>query len=195
MVNSRRELPIEMPTPKDGSLPLSISRPAVLVEGRDRDFRRLIHRMIITEGRLIEIRRAIGRQVGVSGTQYTMLMAVLHLQGESGISIGGIAGYLEVTGPHVTGEIRKLAAKGLVRKLENPNDKRGVLVKLSGEGRKRLLRAFDFIRNVNDILFDGVTGDEFRSLSRFHQKFINNTNLALEWTRRPSRIARQQAAE
>ena len=70
-------------TRKDASaapLPLSVSRPAVLIEGSDHEFRRLIHRMILNEGRLVEIRKSFAKKVGVSGAQYTMLMAVLRLK-------------------------------------------------------------------------------------------------------------------
>jgi DNA-binding MarR family transcriptional regulator len=174
-------------------LPLSISRPALLVDGADREFRRLIYRMIITQSRLVDIRKAIAQRAGVTGTQYHMMMAILHLQGDEGISVGSLADYLEVTGPHITGEIRKLTAKGLVRKTANPQDKRVVLLQVSTEGRKRLLSAFDFIRNVNDILFDGVTGEEFRILEKFNQKFVKNTSLALDWTERMS-LANKRAA-
>ncbi len=73
-----------------------MSRPAVLIEGSDHEFRRLIHRMILNEARLVEIRKSIAKKVGVSGAQYTMLMAVLRLQGETGIAIGALADFLEV---------------------------------------------------------------------------------------------------
>ncbi len=115
-------------------LPLSISRPALLVEGSDAEFRRLIYRMLITESRLIDVRRAIARQVGVSGAQYSIMMAMLHLEGDDGIAINALASYLEVTGPHVTGEVRKLVARGMVRKTANPNDMRGVLVRYPSMG-------------------------------------------------------------
>ena len=167
-------------------LPLSISLPSLLIEGSDQEFRRLIYRMIITESRLIEIRKGIARQVGVSGPQYTIMMAILHLEGDLGISIGGLAVYLEVTGPHITGEVRKLVALGLVRKTINPKDLRGVQVRLSAAGRKRLLGAFGYIRNVNDILFDGVSAEEFRALAKFNEKFMTNTLLALAWERKSS---------
>jgi DNA-binding MarR family transcriptional regulator len=167
-------------------LPLSISRSPLLVGGADREFRRLIYRMLITESRLIEVRRAIARQVGVSGSQYSVMMAILHLEGDAGISIGALADYLEVSGPHITGEVRKLAARGFVRKIANPNDLRGVLVRLSAPGRKRLLDAFAYIRQVNDILFDGVPAGEFQALGEFYRKFVTNTSLALDWTKRSS---------
>lgn len=177
-----------------GPLPLSVSRPAVLIEGSDHEFRRLIHRMILNEGRLVEIRKSFAKRVGVSGAQYTMLMALLRLQGDTGIAIGALADFLEVTGPHVTGEVRKLAAKGYVRKSANPKDKRGVLISLTRQGKSRLLAAFAFIRSVNDILFDGVSAEEFRTLVRFNQKFMKNTALALDGIEREERPAGRRAA-
>ncbi len=167
-------------------LPLSISRAEFLIGGSDREFRRLIHRMLISAGRLDAIREAIARRIGVTGTQYTMLMSVLHLQGATGISIGGLAEYLQVTGPHVTGVIGKLAALGLVRKTMNPRDRRGVLVRLTPVGRKRLIATFDFIRGVNDRLFDGVNRDEYRVLANFNAKFIGTTQATLDWIDRQS---------
>ncbi|MFN3348039.1 MarR family winged helix-turn-helix transcriptional regulator [Pseudorhodoplanes sp.] len=169
------------------SFPLSVSLPAVLIEGSDYEFRRLIHRMILNEGRLVEIRKSFASKVGVTGAQYTMMMALLRLQGDTGIAIGALADFLEVTGPHVTGEVRKLAAKGYVRKCANPKDKRGVLISLTRQGKSRLLSAFAFIRSVNDILFQGVTAEEFRTIVRFNQKFMRNTALALDWIEREER--------
>lgn len=179
--------------PGSQTLPLSVSRPAVLIEGSDHEFRRLIHRMILNEGRLVEIRKSFARKVGVSGAQYTMLMALVRLQGETGIAIGALADFLEVSGPHVTGEVRKLVAKGYVRKSANPKDKRGVLISLTRQGRGRLLAAFAFIRSVNNILFDGVTAEEFRTLVRFNQKFMKNTDLALDWIDREARPTGRRA--
>jgi DNA-binding MarR family transcriptional regulator len=179
--------------PGSRALPLSVSQPAVLIEGSDHEFRRLIHRMILNEGRLVEIRKSFARKVGVSGAQYTMLMALVRLQGDTGIAIGALADFLEVSGPHVTGEVRKLVAKGYVRKSANPKDKRGVLISLTRQGRGRLLAAFAFIRSVNNILFDGVTAEEFRTLVRFNQKFMKNTDLALDWIDREARPTGRRA--
>jgi len=163
------------------ALPLSVTRPEILVDGSDREFRRLIHRMLIGSARLAAVRECIAARIGVSGTQYTMLMSVLHLQGGAGISITGLADYLEVTGPHVTGVIGKLAARGFVRKTMNPKDRRGVLVRLTPMGRKRLLGTFDFIASVNDRLFEGVGRDEYRAVGNFHARFIGNTKATLDW--------------
>jgi DNA-binding MarR family transcriptional regulator len=162
-------------------LPLSVTRPEILVDGSDREFRRLIHRMLIGSVRLDAVREHIAGRIGVSGTQYTMLMSVLHLQGTAGISIGGLADYLEVSGPHVTAIVGKLVTRGFVRKAVNPKDRRGVLVRLTPMGRKRLLQAFDFIASVNDRLFEGVGREEYRTVGGFHAKFVRNTQATLDW--------------
>ena len=182
VVRFKRSVPVVKSEPAASpALPLSITRPEILVDGSDREFRRLIHRMLIGQARLAAVRESIAGRIGVSGTEYTMLMAVLRLQDSAGISITGLADYLEVTGPHVTGVIGKLAARGFVRKLANPKDRRGVLVRLTAMGRKRLLAAFDFIANVNDRLFDGVGREEYRAISNFHARFMGNTQATLDW--------------
>jgi DNA-binding MarR family transcriptional regulator len=170
--------------PADPNLPLSVTRPEVLADGTDREFRRLIHRMLIGQARLDAIRESIAARIGVSGTQYTMLMSVLHLQGTAGVSIGALADYLEVTGPHVTGIVGKLVKGGFVRKAANPKDGRGVLVRLTPAGRKKLLNAFEFIAAVNDRLFEGVGREEFRAVGNFHAKFMRNAQTTLDWTAR-----------
>jgi DNA-binding MarR family transcriptional regulator len=163
------------------ALPLSVTRPEILIDGSDREFRRLIHRMLIGQARLDVVRECIAGRIGVSGTQYTMLMSVLHLQGAAGVSITALADYLEVTGPHVTGIVGKLVAGGFVRKAVNPKDRRGVLVKLTPVGRKKLLQAFAFISAVNDRLFEGVGREEYRAVASFNARFIRNTQATLDW--------------
>jgi MarR family transcriptional regulator, organic hydroperoxide resistance regulator len=178
------------------ALPLSVTRPEILVDGSDREFRRLIHRMLIGQARLAAVRECIAERIGVSGTQYTMLMSVLHLQGTAGVSIGALADYLEVTGPHVTGIVGKLVAGGFVRKAVNPKDRRGVLVKLTPAGRKKLLQAFAFISAVNDRLFEGVGREEYRAVANFNAKFIRNTKATLDWIdRQPGGSGRSRAIE
>jgi DNA-binding MarR family transcriptional regulator len=178
------------------ALPLSVTRPEILIDGSDGEFRRLIHRMLIGQARLAAVRECIAGRIGVSGTQYTMLMSVLHLQGTTGVSITALAGYLEVTGPHVTGIIGTLVAGGFVRKAVNPKDRRGVLVKLTPAGRKKLLQAFAFISAVNDRLFEGVGREEYRAVASFNAKFIRNTKATLDWIgRQPGGAGRSPAID
>jgi DNA-binding MarR family transcriptional regulator len=178
------------------ALPLSVTRPEILIDGSDREFRRLIHRMLIGQARLAAVRECIAERIGVSGTQYTMLMSVLHLQGTAGVSITALADYLEVTGPHVTGIVGKLVVGGFVRKAVNPKDRRGVLVKLTPAGRKRLLQAFAFISAVNDRLFEGVGREEYRAVANFNAKFNRNTQTTLDWIdRQPGGSGRPRATD
>jgi DNA-binding MarR family transcriptional regulator len=108
-------------------------------------------------------------------------MSALHQGGAQGISIGALAEYLEVTGAHVTIEIGKLAAAGLVRKVANPRDGRGVLVHLTRDGEQRIFAAYRLIRAINDRLFADISTAEFKALRSFSEKFVKNTETALLW--------------
>ena len=101
----KEPVPAQHDRAASAALPLSVTRPEILIDGSDREFRRLIHRMLIGAARVEVVRESIAARIGVSGTQYTMLMSVLHLQGPGGISISALADYREVTGPHVTGVV------------------------------------------------------------------------------------------
>jgi DNA-binding MarR family transcriptional regulator len=195
MTVARLKRPVAAANDGADALPLSVTHPALLLDGSDREFRRLIHRMLIGSVRLSAVRESIAGRIGVSGTQYTMLMSVLHLQGTDGISIGALSDYLDVTGPHVTGIVGTLVKQGLLRKAVNPKDRRGVLVSLSPVGRKRLLQAFDFISSVNDRLFEGVSREEYRTVANFNARFVRNTQATLDWIDRQGGGKRSRAAE
>jgi MarR family transcriptional regulator, organic hydroperoxide resistance regulator len=163
----------------------------MLVGGADREFRHLIHRLLIISGRLEAVRELISQNLGVTGVQYSMMMSVLHQGGSEGMSIGALAKYHEVTGAHITTEIGKLASAGLVLKLTNPRDGRGILVRLTPEGQARLFRTYPLIRGINDRLFDSISGAEFKALRKFTETFVKNTEAALGWAK--SRSPRRRA--
>src|ERR1700740_804072 len=61
-------------TTRRGAPPRTISRPALLVEGWDGEFRGLIHDLIAYGHRLDACRDAFAAIVGISGVQYDILM-------------------------------------------------------------------------------------------------------------------------
>jgi len=161
--------------------PLSVSRPACLENGRDDRLRALLHSLFVTAARFEDVRGAFGRRLGASGPQYTILAAIAERQGTgSGIGIGALADHLHVAASHITTEVNKLAALGLVEKRANPRDGRGVLVRLTRAGEAALDRLGPFRREINDILFDGIGRAEFQTLARMFERFLVNTERALD---------------
>ncbi|HEX7006266.1 MAG TPA: MarR family winged helix-turn-helix transcriptional regulator [Alphaproteobacteria bacterium] len=159
--------------------PLSVSLPAVLTDGSDKTFRRLIYGLFVCAGRLHDIRDAFGRRIDMTGARYTVLIATAHLQGETGVGVRALADYLHVAPPHVTTEVGKLVAAGLLAKERNPDDGRGVLVTLTPAGAAALEELAPFLRRINDILFDGISREEFATVVRFIDKFVINTERAM----------------
>jgi DNA-binding MarR family transcriptional regulator len=163
---------------KPARIPLSVTLPAVLVGGNDDVFRHVIHGLLVTEGRLGGIRAGFGRAIGLSGAQYTILMAVARMQGQTGVGIRAVAAYLRVATSHITTEVGKLVGAGLLLKRADAEDGRAVRVALSDKGNVAMRRVAPFVREVNDVLFAGVTRAQFESLERFLDKFLANTERA-----------------
>jgi DNA-binding MarR family transcriptional regulator len=159
--------------------PLTVTLPAVLTDGSDKSFRRVIYGLFVCAGRLHDIRDAFGRRIAMTGARYTVLIATAHLQGTTGVGVRVLADYLHVAPPHVTTEVGKLVAAGLLGKERNPDDGRGVLVTLTPAGARALEALAPFLRRINDILFDGISRAEFAAVVRFIDKFVINTERAM----------------
>ncbi len=160
--------------------PLSVSRPACLENGRDDRLRALLHALFVTAARFEDVRGAFGRRIGATGPQYTILAAIAEKQREAGVGIRALADHLHVAPSHITTEVNKLVALGLVEKRANPADGRGVLVRLARAGEAALDRLGPFRREINDILFDGLSRAEFQTVARLFERFLVNTERALD---------------
>ena len=144
--------------------PLTVSRDELLVDGSDARFRQLIHRLLAYASSLEAIRAGMGGMIGLSGIQYTILVCIAHLQGARGVGVKEIARHLSCTGAFVTIETGKLADLGMVEKRPNPDDKRRVLITVTGRARALLTGLAPVQRQINDTLFASVDGPGFAQL-------------------------------
>jgi len=134
-------------------LPATVSLPALLDRGSDRQFRRLVQDLLTVARRLETARDYFGRRIDVTGPQYHLLMTVAQLQGATGVSVGSIAHVMNVSSAFVTSETGKLSIMGLVRKRPNPQDRRGALLSLTQAGRLKIEFLVPAIRVINDLFF------------------------------------------
>src|SRR3954463_15750819 len=95
-------------TRRKAAPPPTVSRPALLVEGSDAEFRGLIHDLIAYGHRLDTCRDAFAAIVGISGAQYEILMLVSRAAGL--LSVGEVATRLHRSGAFITIEANKLVA-------------------------------------------------------------------------------------
>src|SRR5438876_11900559 len=148
-------------TRRRGAPPRTISRPALLVDGSDGEFRKLIHDLIAYGHRLDACRDAFAAIVGISGVQHEILMLVSRADG---LSIGEVADRLHRSGAFITIEANKLAAAGILEKHSDPAEGRRVLLRKTRKSRQLLERLAPFQVRVNDVLFERLDARRIRQL-------------------------------
>jgi len=158
------------------SLPLTVSRPALLAGGSDGEFRRLIHDLIAYGHKLDACRDAFAAIAGISGAQYEILMLVSRADG---LSIGEVAERVHRSGAFITIEANKLASQGILDKAADPADGRRVLLKLTPKGVALLERLAPYQRRINDVLFERLDAKRFRALRALAAELVASGDRAV----------------
>ena len=143
----------------------TVSKSELLTDGADTHFRQMVHDLLAFSARLEEVRSRFGAYIGLTGIQYTILISVRHLEGETGVGVRSIADDLSLSGAFVTIETTKLVKLGLLVKRPNPADRRRVLLTVAKPGRDLLNQLAPVQREVNDALFDSLDKKSFARLS------------------------------
>ena len=160
--------------------PVTVTRRALLVDGSDLDFRRLIYRLLLVEERLRRARDFLARRIGLTGPQYTMLITVAYLQGATGITVQSLARNLRVSPAFITAESRRLVERGLVSKRANPHDSRSTLLSVTAAGRRRIDTLIPELRRINNAFFAQVSARSFRSAARFLQQLLDGSEQVMK---------------
>lgn len=176
--------------PGDYRPPLSVTRPEILRDGSDSAFRELIWGLLVVARRLHKFPEIFGRRIGISSAQYAVLIATAHIQGGAGIGIRALADYMHLPAPHITTIVGRLVDAGLLAKRQNPADGRGVLVSMTGAGDAALRELAPFQQQINDVLFAGLSRQEFEAFTAMIDAFLVNSGLALD---KVAEIERKQA--
>lgn len=159
--------------------PLTVARPELLDKGSDAKFREMVHHALAFSARLETLRAGYGKLLGLSGVEYTILISVAHLAVEEEIGVSRVAEHLMLTGAFVTSEVNKLVKKGLVKKTQNPTDKRRVILTVTAKGDDHLRRLAPVQQQVNDVHFGTLSKDEFETLHRLFPVIAQSTEEAL----------------
>jgi DNA-binding MarR family transcriptional regulator len=156
--------------------PATVSRPALLVDGSDAEFRGLIHDLIAYGHRLDACRDAFAAIAGISGVQYEILMLVSRADG---LPVGEVAARLHRSGAFITIEANKLAARGILDKGSDPADGRRVLLRMNSRSAQLLQRLAPFQRRVNDVLFERLDARRFAQLRRLARDLVESGDRAV----------------
>ncbi len=154
------------------SAALTVSRPELLVDGSDKEFRALVHGLFSFLASHETIRTGHARFIGLAGIEYTVLISISHLSQEGDVGVSQVAHHLHVSGAFVTTVCQRLSLLGLISKAANVRDRRRVSLKVTAKGRKLLLALAPVQRQVNDAEFACLSAAEFRLLRDLLDRLI-----------------------
>jgi|GEM_PF-319127 len=162
-----------------GSIPTSVSRQALLGKNSDKRFRQLVYDLLTVSSRMTVVREHLGKRLKISAPQYSLLMAVVQLEGEKGVGNSALARLLHVSTAFVATETGKLEQLGLVVKRADPDDGRAVRLSLTRHAREAIVRNGDEIRAINDTFFGALDASAFASLSVIMRALVQSSEIAM----------------
>lgn len=163
----------------DPIVPLTISRDALLVDGGDQVFRKLVHAFFAFNVRHEMIRDGHAKRIGLAGTEYTILISIAHLSQDGAVNVKSIAEHLHVTTGFITNTTRKLQSRGLVEKTQDRADKRKTILTVTENGLALLEELAPFQRQVNDAEFSALDRTEFLQLSDAIERLVESSESAI----------------
>lgn len=152
--------------------PLTVSRPELLANGSDGQFRAFVHGVLAFSARLEGVRSGFAALLGLTGIQYTILISISHLHAEGDVTVGAVAEHLHLSGAFVTIETGKLLRLGLITKVQDLNDRRRVCLGVTSRGRELLSNLAPVQVPVNDVLFDFLSAQQFRALGPMIDRIV-----------------------
>lgn len=163
----------------DAAIPLTVTRPELMADGSDREFRRLVHALFGFLGLHQSIRDGHAESIGLRGIDYTVLISIAHLATEGEVNVRMVSEHLTLSGAFITTVTRRLSAQGLIHKRTNPADKRQVSLTISKKGLDLLRRLAPTQRQVNDVEFAGLSHEDLTSLLDLMERLIDNSKRAI----------------
>lgn len=158
---------------------LTISRPEMLINGSDQQFRRLVHSLFGFFSRHQTIREGHAAVIGLAGIEYTTLISIRHLAAQGDVHVRAVADHLYLSGAFVTTITNKLMAKGLIEKASHPIDRRRLSLTVTPRGAELLERLAPTQTSVNDVQFDCLSAEEFHQLLDMVQRLVKSSDRAI----------------
>ena len=122
-------------------------------------------------------------QFGLSDSEFHLLAAIRTAPGDHP-SPRDLLESLMVSSPGLTNQIDRLEKAGLVERLANPQDRRGVLLRLTSKGLEMVNRVTTmYLENQNQILDEALAEGERETLSLLLRKLLGSLVDAQEQSR------------
>ncbi|ASY65050.1 Transcriptional regulator, MarR family [Sinorhizobium sojae CCBAU 05684] len=131
-------------------------------------------------GRLARLRAHLAREVdkvfaehGLTSASFDVLAALRRSGPPFQLSPGDLLATTMVTSGTMTNRIDQLEKAGLVERLDNPEDRRGVIIALTAEGLKRVDTAVTAHVANQHRLLQGLEADDRQALDQLLKKLLS----------------------
>lgn len=118
-------------------------------------------------------RRAVFTDHGLEPWEFDVLAELRRSGAPYELSPGRLLRATLVTSGTMTNRIDRLAAAGLVRRRPDPADKRGVLVRLTDEGRERVDAALEALLGYEESILEPMPADERTALAALLRSLLS----------------------
>jgi DNA-binding MarR family transcriptional regulator len=160
-------------------MPMTISRPELIVNGSDKEFRELVHNLFGFLARHERIRSGHAGFIGLAGIEYTVLITIAHLSLEGDVNVKSVADHLHLSGAFITSTAQRLLKLGLIHKTIDSADRRRVTLTVSSKGRGALEQLAPVQRRVNDVEFGCLSRAEFKAINELMKRLIQSGDQAV----------------
>lgn len=161
----------------------------LLEGGADRTFRVGMHAITAFSSIVLTLRDVLASSIDLSGIQYEIMVILHRLRDrDNGICVSDIASRTRRSGSFITIESGRLEGRGLLTMRPDPENRRRVLLRLSGKGEALLDSLVPLQQAVNDTLLGSVSRSEFDTLRRLVGKITpDGSRRSPKWNSVPKR--------
>ena len=129
--------------------------------------------LLLLAGRALDTLEDLCRAEGITHAQYVVLWTLcLTDDPDAGLPVGAVADGLLNRASDATRLVDRLEKAGLVERMRNPEDRRGVLVRPTAEGREVFERVTPKVQAFHEHQWDALTAAETRQLHELLAKAL-----------------------
>lgn len=160
-------------------LPMTVSRPELLVDGSDYVYRRFVHALLALSAMHEAIRDGIASSIELGGVQHTILQSIIHLGQTKPVGVTEVANHLNLSLSFITTETAKLQSLGLVDKKQSPADRRKVLLAVTKKGFELFKQVAPLQRTIGNVQFGNLSARQFGDLVPIVERLVDSSREAL----------------
>ena len=123
---------------------------------------------------LTSIKKVMAEKVGLSTPQLNILLTLAEPDNSQGVNVRDVASLLNVSGAFITVEVNKLVESGYILKATNPRDRRSVLLRLTGHGKRKIDATLSELEQYNEQVFGQLSALELDDLRNLITSLLGN---------------------